>query len=76
MEDQRTNNIHITPNKSGGWDIQQGGEKLSHHRIKDEAEKTGKEKAKKARTELKIHNKDGTISDSISYGKDPFPPKG
>ncbi|WP_438491220.1 DUF2188 domain-containing protein [Paenibacillus sp. IHBB 3054] len=76
MEDQRKHNIHTTPGKNGGWDNQQGGEKLSHHRTKEEAEKAGKKEAKKAHIEQKIHNKDGKISDSISYGNDPFPPKG
>lgn len=76
MEDKRKHFVHVTPNENGGWDNQQGGDKLSHHRTKTEAEKAGKEEAKEAYTELKIHNKDGKISDSISYGNDPFPPKG
>ncbi|MDF9839301.1 MULTISPECIES: DUF2188 domain-containing protein [unclassified Paenibacillus] len=77
MADQRKHNIHTTPNPNGGWDIQSaGGGKLSHHRTKEEAEQAGREEAKKARTELKIHNKDGKISDSVSYGNDPYPPKG
>ncbi|WP_347231118.1 hypothetical protein [Paenibacillus sp. DMB5] len=25
---------------------------------------------------MKVHNKDGKISDSVSYGNDPYPPKG
>jgi hypothetical protein len=77
MADQRKHQIHTTPNEDGGWDIQKGGgEKLSHHRTKDEAEQAGKMEAKRAHTELKIHNRDGKISDSISYGNDPYPPKG
>ncbi|WP_150275287.1 DUF2188 domain-containing protein [Paenibacillus tepidiphilus] len=76
MEDKRKNNVHVTPNENGGWDNQQGGEKLSHHSTKADAEERGKEEARKAETELKIHNKDGKISDSISYGNDPYPPKG
>jgi len=26
--------------------------------------------------EIKIHNKDGKIAESISYGNDPYPPAG
>jgi hypothetical protein len=77
MEDQRKHQIHTTPSEDGGWDNQEGGgKKLSHHRTKEQAEKAGKREAIKARTELKIHNRDGKISDSISYGNDPYPPKG
>lgn len=77
MDDKRKHNIHITPAESGGWDIQAGGgEKLSHHQTKQEAERAGRAEAKEAHTELKIHNKDGRISESVSYGNDPFPPKG
>ncbi|WP_342566233.1 DUF2188 domain-containing protein [Paenibacillus sp. FSL R7-0345] len=76
MADQRKRNIHTTPNPDGGWDNQRGGEKLSHHSTKEEAERAGKQEAKNAHTELKIHNKDGKISDSVSYGNDPYPPKG
>lgn len=76
MVDKRKYNVHTTPNSDGGWDNQRGGVKLSHHSTKAEAEKAAKEAAKKAHTELKVHNKDGKISDSISYGNDPFPPRG
>ncbi|WP_151734173.1 DUF2188 domain-containing protein ['Paenibacillus yunnanensis' Narsing Rao et al. 2020] len=76
MEDNRKNNVHTTPNADGGWDNQQGGETISHHDTKAEAEERAREEAKKAETELKIHNKDGKISDSVSYGNDPYPPKG
>ncbi|WP_310828635.1 DUF2188 domain-containing protein [Paenibacillus pedocola] len=76
MEDQRKHQIHTTPSEDGGWDNQEGGNKLSHHRTKEQAEKAGKREAINARTELKIHNRDSKISDSISYGNDPYPPKG
>ncbi|WP_433943051.1 DUF2188 domain-containing protein [Paenibacillus sp. SN-8-1] len=68
--------IHTTPNPDGGWDNQQDGEKISHHRTKAEAEERGREEAKKVETEHKIHNMDGKISESNSYGNDPFPPRG
>ncbi|OMF91529.1 DUF2188 domain-containing protein [Paenibacillus sp. FSL R7-0273] len=57
MADQRKGNIHTTPNPDGGWDNQTGGAKLSHHRIKEEAEQAGRQEAKKAQTELKIQSK-------------------
>lgn len=76
MVDKRKQWINTTPNEHGGWDNQQEGDKISHHRTKQEAEERGKIEAKKAHTELKIHNKDGKISESLSYGNDPYPPKG
>lgn len=42
---------------------------------KEEAIKKGKELCKKEKSELYIHNKDGKISNSNSYGNDPCPPK-
>lgn len=76
MTDRRRINVHTTPNPDGGWDNQQSGRMLSHHRTKEEAEQAAKQEAKQAHTELKIHNRDGKISESISYGNDPFPPRG
>ncbi|MCZ8521143.1 MULTISPECIES: DUF2188 domain-containing protein [Paenibacillus] len=75
-EDRRTITVHTTPNPEGGWDVQQSGEKVSHKNTKKEAEKRGREEAKKDETEHKIHNKDGRISESVSYGNDPYPPEG
>jgi hypothetical protein len=68
--------IHTTPNADGGWDNQRDGKTFSHHETKEAAQKRGREEAKKDETEHKIHNLDGKISESNSYGNDPFPPKG
>lgn len=76
MTDKRKHFIHTTPSEEGGWDNQEGGEVISHHETKADAEDRGREEAKKAKTELKIHNRDGKISVSHSYGNDPFPPRG
>ncbi|WNQ13851.1 DUF2188 domain-containing protein [Paenibacillus aurantius] len=76
MADTNPASVHTTPNPKGGWDNQKNGRKLSHHNTKDEAEKQGREEARQSETEHKIHNKDGKISESNSYGNDPFPPKG
>lgn len=68
--------VHTTPNPEGGWDNQQDGKKKDHHDTKEQAEKAGREEAKKDKVEHVIHNRDGKISESNSYGSDPFPPKG
>lgn len=42
---------------------------------KDEAEQWAKKKAREEGGEVVIHNKQGQIVDSDSYGNDPHPPK-
>lgn len=68
--------VHTTPNSKGGWDNQQDGKKTDHHDTKEQAQKAGREEAKKDKVEHIIHNRDGKISESNSYGNDPYPPKG
>lgn len=68
--------VHTTPNSEGGWDNQKQGRKIDHHDTKEEAAKAGREEAKQDKVEHKIHNRNGEISESNSYGNDPYPPKG
>ncbi|MEK4879479.1 MULTISPECIES: DUF2188 domain-containing protein [Paenibacillus] len=67
--------VHTVPNPEGGWDNKQGGKTVSHGDTKAETEKAGRDKAKKDSTEHRIHNRDGKIAKSNSYGNDPNPPK-
>jgi hypothetical protein len=76
MSEKNKADVHTTPNPEGGWDNQQGGKVLSHHPTKEEAREEGRSEAKKDETEHKIHNTDGKIKESNSYGNDPYPPKG
>ncbi|HQE60084.1 MAG TPA: DUF2188 domain-containing protein [Spirochaetota bacterium] len=73
-----TKTHHVVPATQGGWNIKKGGaERASgHYETKEEAVKAGREISQNQHSELKIHNKDGKISQSDSHGKDPFPPKG
>jgi hypothetical protein len=68
--------IHTVP-KDGQWvnEVEEGGE-ISSHDTKENAEKAGREHARRDKTEHVIHNMDGTISERRSYGGDPSPPKG
>lgn len=70
-------NQHVVPNPNGGWDIKgEGNSKATKHtNTKAEAETIAKEIAKNQKSELVIHNKNGTISDKDSFGNDPCPPK-
>lgn len=69
---------HVVPNPNGGWDVKKGGSKRasSHHSTKQDAISAGRKISQNQRTEFRIHNKDGRIAQSVSHGRDPFPPKG
>jgi hypothetical protein len=63
----------VVPSPKGGWDVKRGGaERAStHFERKQDAIDAGREISRNQKTELKIHNKDGTISGSDSHGNDP-----
>lgn len=69
---------HVVPNTSNGWDVKRGGAARSsgHFETKQEAVDYGRQVSRSQETELRIHNKDGRISQSDSHGHDPNPPKG
>jgi hypothetical protein len=69
---------HVVHNSNGGWDVKRGGgdRASSHHETKQEAVDAGRTVSRSQGTELRIHNKDGEISQSDSHGNDPIPPKG
>lgn len=67
--------VHTVPASDGGWDNVSHGRLLSHHKTKEAAQVKGRGLAIKEEAEHIIHNKDGQISQSNSYGNDPNPPK-
>ena len=68
--------IHTTPNPDGnGWINQSDNSTTSAHETKEDAVEAGRELARRERTEHVIHNTDGTIAQSNSYGNDPLPPR-
>ncbi len=68
--------VHTVPSTTGkGWDNVQNGEVLNHSIKKSTAQDKGRRSAIKDQTEHRIHNKNGQISESNSYGNDPCPPK-
>jgi len=68
-------NVHIVPAK--GWGVKKEGRKKNDFiaLTKSQAIEIGREIAKREKSELVIHNRDGKISDKDSYGNDPFPPR-
>ena len=69
---------HVVPNPKGGWDVRKGGAKRasSRHNTKQNAIDQARGVSRNQGTELRIHNRDGRISQSDSHGNDPHPPKG
>ena len=67
---------HVVPSGQD-WAVRREGSTRasSRHRTQQDAIQDGRDLARKGRTELVIHRKDGTIRDSDSYGPDPHPPK-
>jgi hypothetical protein len=69
-------NIHVVPHKQG-WAVKKEGNERASVILgtKKEAEKEGRQMAKRMEAELIIHTKDGEIQNSNSFGNDPNPPK-
>lgn len=66
--------VHIVYRKEkNDWAAKKEGNKRASAvaSTKEEIERLGAEIAKKEKSELIIHNMDGKISDSDSYGNDP-----
>jgi hypothetical protein len=67
--------VHTVPGGKG-WAVKAGGRTVSTHRKKSTAQAAGRAVAKKRGAEHVIHNRNGRIGASNSYGGDPHPPKG
>jgi hypothetical protein len=66
------------PHPSGGWQNKVEGNRRASNvaPTKAKAQAKGRQMAIERKTEHKIQNKDGKISERNSYGNDPSPPKG
>jgi hypothetical protein len=69
--------IHVVPHDKG-WAVEMEGTSrpISLHDKKGEAEKAGRDAAKRNASELLIHRRDGKITKRYTYKKDPHPPAG
>ena len=68
---------HVVPNKNDGWSVRKSGASRASKVFETQREAIdyAKNQAKKEKSELYIHKKDGTIRQKNSYGNDPCPPK-
>ncbi|WP_167736441.1 DUF2188 domain-containing protein [Nocardioides sp. 1609] len=75
-----SNNRHVVPNPTGGWDVvKPDAERASsHHDTQQQAIDRGREIVHNlGGGELRIHGRDGQIrdSDTVAPGNDPYPPR-
>jgi hypothetical protein len=68
--------LHVVP-KSGGWVVTTSGAGQPPQQFsrKEDAVQFGESVARRKRTNLIIHGRDGKIQDIDAYGSDPIPPR-
>jgi hypothetical protein len=68
--------IHVVPHNDGCATREEGAECAgSVHDMRVDAVARDCEKARRERVDVIIHDCNGKIQDSDSYGNDPFPPR-
>lgn len=69
--------VHVTHRASGDWAvIREGSDRASSlHPTQSAAADQARGLARRAETELIIHDRDNRIRERSSYGNDPFPPR-
>lgn len=70
-------NQHVVPRR-GGWVVKGEGSRkaTSVHETQKQAITAARGIAKNQKSEVFVHGRDGRFRDRISYGNDPFPPRG
>jgi len=69
--------VHTVPHGDGWANRREGSKRASAtFGTKAEAQKAGRDTARRDKTEHLVHRQDGTIGERNSYGNDPHPPKG
>ena len=70
--------VHVVRGNSGGWQVRIEGNARAHsiHGTQADAAKAGAAIARKNKSELLVHARDGKIRDRITYGHDARRAKG
>jgi hypothetical protein len=74
----RKSTYHITPHRSGGWQVKSEGAERASAVLPTKADALGRgrEIARNMDGSLKVHGLDGRFQTEYTYGKDPYPPRG
>ncbi len=67
--------VHTVP-RGKGWAVKSVGRTVSVHRKKSTAQAAGRTVAKQRHAEHVIHDRNGRIGGSNTYGDDPYPHRG
>jgi uncharacterized protein YdaT len=68
--------VHVVPHQDGWATKREGSERAgSVHDTQRDAIEQARDQAKRDRVEVVIHDREGKIRDSDSYGNDPHPPR-
>ena len=69
--------VHVTPRGDKWAVVREGSERASSlHDTQEQAEKKGRETARRDKTEFYLHNQQGQIRERASYGSDSKSSKG
>jgi hypothetical protein len=69
--------VHTVTHEDGGANRREGSDRVSRvFDTKAEAQRAGRDTARREKTEHVIHNRDGQIGEKNSYGNDPRSSKG
>ena len=68
---------HVIPHSKDGWSVRASGAASATKVFakQEQAVKYARDLARKEKTDLYVHAKDGSIREMSSYGRDPLPPK-
>ncbi len=74
---KRKRGVHVTPRGNKWAVMREGSERASSlHDTQEQAEKKGRETARRDKTEFYLHNQQGQIRERDSYGSDSRSSKG
>lgn len=74
-EEMPTGTRYFIQTKGGGWVLASGGRTLRQFDTKKDALDEGVKRAKAAKGQLVIKDRDGKIQSERTYGNDPYPPR-
>jgi Uncharacterized protein conserved in bacteria (DUF2188) len=66
--------IHVVP-AHDGWVVKKGSQSSTIHNTQREAIAKARDTARRERTTIVVHGRDGRIRDTDTYGLDPMPPR-